>query len=88
MLVPLKHLEECNFNHYQLQLSLYAYIMECWGYELVDKGLEIIHIRNGYEPRLIKIPYLLHEVELLIKYRLEQLGMPFFDVTQYQTNSR
>ena len=85
---PINHLPFAKLYIYALQLSLYAYIMECWGYELVDKGLEIIHIRNGYEPRLIKIPYLLHEVELLIKYRLEQLGMPFFDVTQYQNNSR
>lgn len=44
---------------YALQLSLYAYIMECWGYELVDKGLEkSIHIRPSAEPKLIRIPYL------------------------------
>lgn len=52
--------------------------MECWGYELVDKGLEIIHIRNGYEPRFIKIPYYYMKLSCgEFKYRLEQLGMPF-----------
>ena len=28
MLFPLTHLQDCNFNHYQLQLSLYAFMFE------------------------------------------------------------
>ncbi len=28
MLFPLQHLQDCNFNHYQLQLSLYAFMLE------------------------------------------------------------
>lgn len=77
---PLKHLPCSKKNEYSLQLSLYAYILECWGYELVDKGLEIIHIRTGYDEKVIKIPYLRNEIELLIKWRLEQLGRPFFEL--------
>lgn len=79
-LYPLNHLPHSKKNVYSLQLSLYAYILECWGYELVDKGLEIIHIRDGYDPKVIKIPYLRNEIELLIKWRLEQLGRPFFEM--------
>lgn len=80
---PIQHIPYCKLYIYALQLSLYAYIMECWGYELVDKGLEIIHIRPTAEPKLIKIPYLKNEIELLINHRLEELGIPFFDATQY-----
>lgn len=80
---PVNHLPACKLYAYSLQLSLYAYIMEVWGYELVDKGLEIIHIRPGAEPKLIKIPYLKDEIELLIKHRLEYLGVPFFDAAAY-----
>jgi hypothetical protein len=28
MLFPLQHLQDCNFNHYQLQLSIYAFMLE------------------------------------------------------------
>lgn len=76
---PISHLPLCKINGYALQLSLYAYMMEVWGYELVDRGLEIIHIRPDEEPELIKLPYLRDEIELLIRHRLEELGRPFFD---------
>ena len=81
---PISHLPYCKINLYSLQLSLYAYIMECWGYELVDKGLEIIHIRPGMEPKVIKIPYLREEIELLIKHRLQEIGLPYFDNSMYK----
>lgn len=83
---PISHLPYCKINLYSLQLSLYAYILECWGFELVDKGLEIIHIRPGQEPKVIKIQYLREEIELIIKYRLEQINRPFFDVAKYTNN--
>lgn len=76
---PINHLSLCKLNVYFLQLSLYAYMLECWGYELVNNGLEIIHIRPGVDPKLIKVPYLKDEIEVLIRYRLSELGIPFFD---------
>lgn len=76
---PLDHIPLCKLNGYFLQLSLYAYIMECWGYELVDRGLEIMHIRPGVEPKLIKVPYLRDDIERLIIYRLDELGIPFYN---------
>ena len=44
MLVPLKHLEDCNFNHYQLQLSLYMYILLKHNPQLEPGTLEIHHV--------------------------------------------
>lgn len=75
-LYPLNHLPKCKLNVYFLQLSLYAYIMECWGYELVDNGLEIIHIRPTQKPKLIKVPYLKSEIEYIMRFRLNDLGIP------------
>lgn len=83
---PLGHIPYCKINSYALQLSLYAYMMEVWGYELVDRGLEIIHIRPGEEPELIKLRYLRDEIELIIKHRLKELGVPFFDKDNIEAN--
>lgn len=79
LLAPINHLPDCKLYKYALQLSLYAYIMECWGYELVENGLEIIHIRPTAEPKLIKIPYLKDEIEKLMLHRLNDLGIPFYN---------
>lgn len=67
-LEPIQHLESSKFNLYSLQLSLYAYIMEEWGYKLVDNGLEIVHLRPGAKPKLIKIPYLKDEIQLILNH--------------------
>jgi hypothetical protein len=65
---PLNHLEASKFNIYALQLSTYAYILEQWGYTLLPNGLEIIHFPLGEEPKLIKIPYLKREVEIMLNH--------------------
>lgn len=65
---PLDMLEASKFNTYALQLSTYAYILEQWGYKLVPNGLEIIHFPLGYEPRLLKVPYLKKEVEIMLNH--------------------
>jgi hypothetical protein len=44
MLGPLRHLEDCEFNHYALQLSIYMYIMLKHNYNLYPGTLEIHHI--------------------------------------------
>lgn len=67
MKAPISHLHDGKLTHYALQLSVYAYILEYWGYELVENGLEIYHIRPNREPLLIKIPYLKAEAEAIIK---------------------
>jgi hypothetical protein len=44
MLGPLRHLEDCEFNHYALQLSVYMYVMLKYNYNLNPGVLEIHHI--------------------------------------------
>ena len=56
MLGPLKHLEDCEINHYALQLSTYVYIMLKYNYNLVPGKIQIHHVEfenegmdeNGY----------------------------------------
>lgn len=68
MLYPVAHLSDGKLMHYALQLSMYAFILEYWGYEFVNKGLEIFHIRPGMRPKLIKIPYLKEEVKSILEH--------------------
>jgi len=39
---PVTHLDECNWNKYQLQLSIYAYLLEQFGFKC--KSLQINHV--------------------------------------------
>jgi hypothetical protein len=43
MKFPLHNLPDINGYHYTLQLSLYAYLLECWGFTV--KGLYLYHLR-------------------------------------------
>lgn len=43
MLKPIDKLEHCKGTIYGLQLSIYAYIVECWGYRC--RGLILFHLR-------------------------------------------
>lgn len=56
MLGPMAHLDDCNFNHYALQLSVYMFVMLKHNYNLKPGKMEIHHIvfekegedENGY----------------------------------------
>jgi len=69
LLYPLNHLEECKGNIYTLQLSLYAYMFESWGYKLLDNGLFIFHMRPNRRPKMIPINYLRDEVIKMLEAR-------------------
>ena len=56
MFKPVNHLDDCNLNHYSLQLSLYAYIIKKHNPTLKVGGLALQHVKfkiagmdkNGY----------------------------------------
>ena len=66
MKYPLGHLEDCNYNHYALQISLYAYMLENRNPEMNIQDLYIIHCTDSGENK-IKVPYLRKEVESMIR---------------------
>ena len=59
---PISHIPASKYHTYCLQLSIYAYIMEQWGYTLIDDGLAIVHYPLNKPPLYIKVPYLRNEV--------------------------
>jgi len=42
---PTEHIEDCSFNKYELQLSMYRYILEKF-YNVEIDGLYILHLKN------------------------------------------
>lgn len=63
---PISHIPASKFHTYCLQLSIYAYIMEQWGYTLIDNGLAIVHYPLNKEPVYLRVPYLRNEVIALL----------------------
>ena len=61
-----KNMDDCNFNHYSLQLSLYRYILETY-YNLQIEEHMIIHLKDdqciGYHS-----PYLKEDLIEMLKY--------------------
>lgn len=75
MKYPLNNLQDCTLNHYFLQLSLYAYILQQLHPEFNISGLKIIHIdREGKETE-IDVPYLKDDVERMLKHYKKQIIM-------------
>jgi hypothetical protein len=69
LLPPVSHLDHCNGNHYHLQLSLYSYFLEMYGFKYA--GGELIHIDYIDNDVIIRdtIPhiYMKKEVESILK---------------------
>ncbi|RTK92565.1 MAG: hypothetical protein EKK61_03965 [Rickettsiales bacterium] len=61
---PLNTLPFCKGNVYSLQLSLYAYILELWGYKCID--LQLFHIKRDVSVTVYKINYLKQHCQLLL----------------------
>lgn len=74
MLEPLSHLIDCNFTHYALQLSIYQFMLEYFGF--VPAGQRIIHYPHRIEgidkeplPVPYDLPYLREEVISMLNYK-------------------
>lgn len=59
MKAPLSHLQDCNYSHYNLQISLYAWMMEQFGFYV--RNLSFHHFNQMY-----KLSYLKKEVESIL----------------------
>jgi len=68
LLYPIGHLDECKGSVYSMQLSLYAFLCECWG--MVQLDLQLCHIRRNedveFSPLFYQIPYLKEEVKNML----------------------
>jgi hypothetical protein len=75
MKYPLNHLMDCNLNHYALQLSLYAWLLQKQRPEFNIKKLMIIHFDHDGGEHHIEVPYLNKEVEAMLKHYKKELKL-------------
>ena len=64
LLVPLTNIQKSKGSTYTLQLSLYALLMELWGFECI--GLLLYHIRDNDKPKLYRIAYWKQDCQRLL----------------------
>ena len=75
MLYPLGHLDECNYNHYQLQLSTYAWMLQKLNPEFNIKDLILNHYDHSGKNTLYHCTYLKDDVEKMLKHFAKQLKL-------------
>lgn len=69
---PVSHLEDCNYNHYALQLSTYMYMAEVQlGFKPGNIELILTPWKEIVEPQTVKMPYMREEVRLMIEYYMD-----------------
>lgn len=67
MKYPLNKIQDCNGNHYTLQLSTYAWILQQYNSNYNIKNLTIDWIDHNGKETFFNVPYLKTEVEKMIK---------------------
>ena len=72
MKYPLGTIEDCNFNHYQLQLSTYAWMIQKLNPEFNIERLFIIHFEHSGDSKIYEVQYLKNEVEKMLKHFAKQ----------------
>ena len=65
---PLNNIQDCNYYHYNLQLSLYGWMITKINPNLNVKGLIIIHYSHDNKTTTYKLDYLKDDVERLLKH--------------------
>ena len=68
---PIKHMDDCNYNHYVIQMSTYAWMLEQFGYKCIGTRFTWRDIdENGTVKRLA--PYIfkpaMKEVKSILKH--------------------
>ena len=72
MKYPLTKIPDCNFNHYQLQLSTYAWMIQKLNPDFVIKRLFINHFDHEGNNKIYEVQYLKDEVEMMLKHFAKQ----------------
>lgn len=72
MKFPLNSLEECNYSHYNLQLSTYAYMLTQKHPEFIIEDLVLVHFDHDDNMTVYHLPYLKTEVEKMLAFYEKQ----------------
>lgn len=73
MLYPLNNFDDCNFNHYQLQLSTYAWMLQKINPDFVIKDLILNHYDHKGNNTLYHCDYVKSDVERMLTHYKKQL---------------
>lgn len=73
MKYPLTNIEDCNFWHYTLQLSTYAWMMEKLNPEFEIQDLIIVHYDHNNKQTIYHLEYLKDEVEKMLKHYKKEI---------------
>ena len=73
MKYPLNTLDDCNYWHYALQLSTYAWMVQKLNPEYEIKDLIIVHINHDGKETIYHIDYLKNEVEKMLAHYKKSL---------------
>ena len=68
MKYPLQDMDECNFSHYTLQLSMYAWMIQFRYPDLNIKGLQLVHFDHEGKRTAYDVEYKKSTVERLLRY--------------------
>lgn len=68
MKYPLTNIEDCNFWHYTLQLSTYAWMIEKLNPEFEIQDLIMVHYDHNNNQTIYHLDYLKDEVEKMLKH--------------------
>ena len=68
MKFPLNNLDDCNYYHYCLQLSTYAYIIESYNPDFTIEDLVLVHFDHNDNMTVYHLPYLKKEVERMLTF--------------------
>ena len=73
MKFPLNNIEDCNYNIYTLQLSLYAYMLQKLNPDFNIKDLKLVHISRDAKQTVYDLEYRKDDVERMLKHYAKQL---------------
>lgn len=68
MKFPLNTLDECNYSHYNLQLSTYAYMLTQKYPEFIIEDLVLVHFDHNDNMTVYHLPYLRDEVIRMLSF--------------------
>lgn len=70
---PLGHMDDCNYNHYTLQLNVYRYILEKnYGVETTQLAIVVFHPNNDTYDKIV-LPMLDDVMDVLVEHRRKWL---------------
>lgn len=75
MKYPINHLEDTNYNHYRIQINIYARLLkEKYGERVSRLAIVIFHEKND-EYIVTPMEFMHEEVDAIFKYRIEDIEM-------------